>query len=276
MKRLLKFVVFIATFIYSIAFTSCKTTNILPERQKDFSSENTVYAEMSTVRIKVGSRKIRQNVTFKLYGTLEGNIFSVNEIYWFDNWQNGWTEAKFAASGQLKLRKTNQKYYEVVTPIVMEFPTQAKLRIKDSVLIEDKALKTFENRMDRISSAIELLKDENAAFNLKNEFIPYPEFENIIGSVLFPEKYGFRNEFNYYSKFKHLSHKEMFSLGDGVYWNIDYTKDVYPEYMWDVRNSGTLYKDWEENIDLFFYLYNWDFIFGNGAVNGSFKKISWK
>lgn len=258
-----------------LCFSSCKTTAILPEKQKEFNPQEISYAEMSTFDMKVERKKIRQNVKFKIYGTLEEDTLTVQEIYWFDNWPNGWTEVKFAARGQLKIKKNNSKTYEIISPMEIEFPIMAKLRIKDSVLIEDQALKQFENRMDRITAAVEMLQDENNPYELKNKFIDYSEFEETIGSILFPEKYKYSRPFLQYANFKrNKENKEMYNFGDGIYWNTSYTEDVFPEFMWDVRNSGTLYKDWEENMDFFFYLYNWNHFFGKTAKMGSLKKIT--
>lgn len=267
----------ITNLFFLMTFTSCLTTNILPEKQKGFKSTETEYAEMSNIEVKVNGKKYIQDSILKLYGEKKDDILTVNEIYWFNNWQNGWTEARFAANGKLKIKKTKSKYYEVLEAITIEFPIAAKLRIKDSVLIGDQALKTLQNRLDRITSAIDLLTEENAISGFNHEFIEFPDFEKTIGSILFPEKYGYKRDFIKYSNHNgSKKDKEKFLLRDGTYWNINFTKDVFPEYMWDVRNAGTLYRDWEETMDLFFYLYNWKFFFGQDAKEGSFKKISWK
>lgn len=273
------FKLFLISFLICFACgigISCKTTSILPEKQKGFNSDETKIVEMETYFAKIGRKKIRQKIICKFYGSLKDDIFTVNEMYWFDNWTNGWTEAKFAVNGKLKISKRKSYHYEVVSPLEIEFPIMAKIRIKDTVLLGDDAIKALQNRYERIISAIDLLKDENAEFKMEKGFIDYPEFEKTIGKILFPEVYGFQKKFQIYATQKKMGKdKGNFVMADGIFWNHDYTQQVFPEFMWDVRNSGTLYKDWEENTDLFYCLYNWEYYFGEKVMPGTLKKISW-
>ena len=45
------------------------------------------------------------------------------------------------------------------------------------------------------------------------------------------------------------------NLGEGMSWDVAYTKNTFPEYMIEIRNTGTLFRDWEESTDLIYFMY---------------------
>lgn len=274
----------------SISFTACKSTDVIgelnffktstikPEKQHNYDKTKTSYIEMQTAKQGKGKRKLdRQDVCLRFYGTKNGNLFTINEAYWFDNGSTGWTEISFAASGQIELHEDSSVFgYTVINLIVLDFPQAAKFRVKDSVLIGDDALKVLNNRLDRINSAVEFLK-EPSEFIRSPRYIDYFSFEKKVGSYLFPEKYGYTEAaIKFGGKKKFGRNKGNYVIGDGSFWNLDYTQAAFPEYMWEVRNTGTLYKDWEQDFDLIYYIYNWEYFFGNDAKMGSIAKKSWK
>jgi hypothetical protein len=44
---------------------------------------------------------------------------------------------------------------------------------------------------------------------------------------------------------------------EGIRWNSSYTKRTFPEELWNIRNSGTMLRDWEEALDWMFNEYAW-------------------
>jgi len=282
-KIILRIIMILAV---TISFSACKTTDVIgelnllktstikPEKQHNYDKTKTFYIEIeSAKRGKGKSNKDRQNVCLRLYGSKIEDLFTVQEIYWFDNAVTGWTEISFAASGQIKIKGRD---YDVIKPVVLEFPQSAKIRIKDSVLINEEALSVLNNRLDRIQSVIDFLR-QPSDFIKCPKYVDYFSFEHKIGAFLFPEKYGYAGATGKLSgKKKFGRNKGNYVIGDSIFWNDDYTKAVFPEYMWEVRNSGTLYKDWEQDFDLIYYLYNWDTFFGENAKMGSIAKKSWK
>jgi hypothetical protein len=46
--------------------------------------------------------------------------------------------------------------------------------------------------------------------------------------------------------------------GEDVRWNSGYTRSVFPEALWGVRNSGTLLRDWEEAAAWIYLEFEWD------------------
>lgn len=198
----------------------------------------------------------------RVYGVLDSTKtkLQVTQLYWFDNWRNGWTEIRFAASGEISIEKKKiRTIYTITQPLKLEFPEAAKVRFKDTYLTGQDALKAVNNRLSRIESINEVLAEKFELFEKKR-------FNLRCGAYLFPEKYKESIEF---FKLDLLSKK---ILGDGTYWNENYTKEVFPEYMWEARNSGTFYRDWEEANDLIYILFNWNIIFKEGQ-QVKFSKI---
>ncbi len=249
MKKLIGFC-FVISF-FCVFFSSCVSSKV----------EIPVKTNFYGVEIKTPKK---QNYKIKLYGTLKGDNLEVVTVYWFDNWANGWTEARFAATGNLKITPDNSKTvkYEVINPVVLEYPEAAKIRYKDTYLIDDDALKALNNRLSRIESINELIEQELYDYD-------YFEFELKVGEKFFPEKYKKSKTF------ADLNVESEKVFGDGTYWNVEYTQSVFPEYMWETRTSGTLYRDWEEAFDLIYVTYIWNKLFGVG-VDGSLQIIKTK
>ena len=48
--------------------------------------------------------------------------------------------------------------------------------------------------------------------------------------------------------------------GADLIWRTDYTEAVFPESLRSLRDSGTLFRDWEESPDLVLSFYNLDHV----------------
>jgi hypothetical protein len=47
---------------------------------------------------------------------------------------------------------------------------------------------------------------------------------------------------------------------DSVKWNHSYTQKLFPEGLWEYRDSGALLRDWEEALQWIFLEYSWETI----------------
>jgi hypothetical protein len=48
------------------------------------------------------------------------------------------------------------------------------------------------------------------------------------------------------------------SRAEDIAWNTSYTRAVFSEDLWKVRDSGTLLRDWEETLDWIYTIYEWE------------------
>lgn len=231
-----------------IIFTSCVTTSIAIPKKTD----------LYGVQVKVPKS---QKYIIRLYGNLKADTLDVTTVYWFDNWANGWTEARFTATGEIKINHTSQKedFCEIIQPIILVETEAAKIRYKDTYISGEDGIKALNNRLSRV----EAINEEISKNDRKYE---YSWFRDYYGDYFFPERFK-KSQFRI-----ELNEESETIFGDGVNWNVEYTKKLFPEYMWEARNTGTLYRDWEEAFDLIFVLNRWNDMFGEGS-KGTYKVV---
>jgi len=182
----------------------------------------------------------------------------IESFHWFNNWNDGWTEAVFSATGDIKLsRKTGTWQITIGTMPVLEYPERATIRYRDTIIEGDSGLKQFKNRWDRITATSEFL-----ATGLKDEIKNWPDFSVKGGKFLFPEVYGYGIGYKESSAVK-----ENRNLAEGTSWDLRYTEEILPEEFREVRNSGTLFRDWQESSELFYISFNWKNILESGIQN---------
>ncbi|HOT62144.1 MAG TPA: hypothetical protein PLU93_04715 [Treponemataceae bacterium] len=202
--------------------------------------------------------------------TLEGTVrdsgdrveFLVERAHWFSNWHDGWTEAEFSASGTLVLARNGESWtLSAPTPPRLEYPTAAIIRYRDTVIDGDEGLNLFERRWNRIEASRDLLKkklgsDHYEVFVADKKRDRPSSFFHVAGRFLFPEVYG-----NADGSDHEMPPRDRRAKAEGIAWDLDYTEATFPEQFREIRDSGTLFRDWEECGPLFFLTYNWDWAF---------------
>ncbi len=233
---------------------------------------------MQTARVEL-THKADGTESFRLSGLFPKNAYlsgtaesfpdekktlSIESFHWFENWNDGWTEASFSASGILSLDKNDGSgNSSVLEKPVIEYPASATIRYRDTIIEGDEGLKQAGNRWNRISAASVLLKAEFAS-----GFPSIKEFRKQAGKFLFPEVYGYQTS---YAKTKATKENRVYA--EDFTWDLDYSNAVLPADFREIRNSGTLFRDWEEGSELFYLAYGWDRIFSNtGPVIITFSK----
>lgn len=210
--------------------------------------------------------------------------FIINSIKYLSNWPNGWTQGESEASGIIIFNKEDKGWgVNIKEDFEIWEATKGEIRYYDEYYRKESGLKKVNNRMKRINAVIEFLK--------KQEFVELPEFfghvkfnsaygkslKNTIRPFLFPETMGIDK----------LKRKNLFPVdynipimqkGDlifksGIFWRKSYTDSFFPDYLRELRNSGTLWRDYEEAIHLFYMLYNMDYYFKNVLQDASFIKV---
>lgn len=183
-------------------------------------------------------------------------VLNLERLSWFSSWHNGWTEAEIILSGVVSLEENNGHLsVRPVSPVQAEYAESAAIRYRDLRLSGREGTDTFNRRLSRISAAVAYLREE-----LNHEDFPVymarsrkernRAFYLRAGAVLFPEVYGYPE-----GTAESADVKENRSRGEGIVWDTVYTVEQMPEQLHDVRNTGTLYRDWEETAELFYYVY---------------------
>lgn len=187
-------------------------------------------------------------------------IISVEKVKWFNNWSDGWSEAMIVASGTLSLELTAPENpalgwtVTVIEGLKLEYASTAMIRYRDKILYGDQAVEMFNRRIERVKTAGAFLGASLSGrtfMTVKAERKKSRDtsFEYCAGSILFPELYGYPE-----GTAESPNLKENRSHGEGLTWDTGYSDEHLDPVLKDVRDSGTLYRDWEESVELFYFL----------------------
>lgn len=210
-------------------------------------------------------------VTGEIEETEKGLYFYAVEIALFSEWPNGWTEGSLECSGTFFLEegKDGWTFHKIDELSLWDVSTGA-IRYYDTYYRGDDGLRKVKHRMDRMREVNKFLIEEK-------KFPPINDwkgFSKDAVSYLFPEtKRLFRRKdrkhiFSETNNLYESSARDRV-LGADIYWNTGYTDKILPEHLVPLRNSGTLWRDYEEAGSLFFSLYNIEYFFNDvlaGAV----------
>jgi len=149
--------------------------------------------------------------------------------------------------------------------------SSGKIRLKSRRLTGNAALVPLRNRRERILALTEWMAKQQKNTGDSISFDNQDEFEEYWKRLLFPELVSAKEQPQEYSSIKSDENAEW-NRADGVKWNLAYTKSLFPEALWEFRDSGALLRDWEEALPWIFMEYSWDTIIGS-FNNITLKKI---
>lgn len=210
--------------------------------------------------------------------------FVVHSIKYLSNWSNGWTEGESSASGNFMFYKENNSFkVKINEDFEIWEVINGEIRYKDNYYKDEAGYKKVKSRMLRVTSLIDYLKTQ--------EYVDFPDFfgharlktsygksfKKITQPFLFPEtididKLKRKNQLPVdYDIPVGLKGDLVFS--EGFFWRKSYTEKFFPDYLWQSRNSASIWRDYEEAIHLFFMIYNIDYYFNNVLKNASFIRV---
>ncbi|MBN2545159.1 MAG: hypothetical protein JXB50_05130 [Spirochaetes bacterium] len=202
----------------------------------------------------------------------EDIVFTIKKIKFMTSWFNGYTEGECSAAGQI-IFKNRENYFE--SQVTGEFAIldvlKGKIRYDIYYYKGKEGTIRFKNRLDRIQATVDFLKTKRLKpfyKNARNKPGDEGSFKKDTQALLFPELFGFKylenknlldNSFDPVC----LEQKTDRFLSDEMIWRKSYTDQIFPEYLQEIRNTGSMYKDYEESLDIFFVLYNLDYFFNH-------------
>jgi len=188
---------------------------------------------------------------FKLRADIpdENGIFQFLSLDYLAGNTHGWNEFSLQIFGSGYLIYSNSAGELEVTETIEHIQiTHGRIHRYDTRITGNEALIALRNRSDRISAlAAWMLNIENAP---KGQTIK--NFENFWKPILFPELVSKRKRPNNWC----LSY-DSFQKSNDIRWNTGYTERVFSEELWQVRNTGTLLRDWEEALMWIYMEYEW-------------------
>lgn len=177
------------------------------------------------------------------------------ELEWFSNWHEGWSEAVIMVSGTLIVSETESGWHvRAADPVRADYAANGAIRYRDTRLTGEAGSDAVSRRINRISAAVEFLSDaleseQFPRFTVQKRKVREQAFEYRAGQLLFPERYG------YPAGTAESESRDTYTRGEGIRWDTGYSENHIPENLREVRNTGTLYRDWEETGELFYYIY---------------------
>jgi hypothetical protein len=126
--------------------------------------------------------------------------------------------------------------------------SSGRIRRYDTLITGGDALTNLRNRRERITAVVEWMASLN---NLQEQSLD--EFDRYRKPLLFPEMTAKKQRPKDWRQ-----EDDVLVRAEGILWNTSYTERVFPEELWNVRNSGTMLRDWEEALEWIYFEYEWE------------------
>jgi len=213
--------------------------------------------ELWEMRSKTGERSFiiamskYPTMKFRASGPDESGEFNLVSLDYLGGGAQGWNEFRLelAGGGKLALDGTAAALsvlHDSVEPIQIIF---ARIKRYDTRFSGNEALTLLRNRRERIKALAEWMNDNGAA----PKDMDVNKFEKYWKPILFPELVSRKNR-----PAGWLLENDRWNRAESVNWNKTYTERLFPEELREIRNSGTMLRDWEEAFDWIYNEYEWD------------------
>jgi hypothetical protein len=181
----------------------------------------------------------------------EGNFFPLSLEFLAGN-LHGWNEytLELLGAGSLDLGENPVRLtIEEIEPVEI---TAGRIHRYDTRITGAEALTALRNRRERITALAEWMTSLDGPSGSDID-----EFEKYWKPVLFPETVSNKKKPEGW-----LREGDIFKRAEDIKWNTGYTQRVFPEELWPVRDSATLFRDWEEALSWIYLEYEWKNIVG--------------
>ncbi|MBN2546900.1 MAG: hypothetical protein JXB50_13955 [Spirochaetes bacterium] len=299
----MKKTIILCLFIITIAVFGCKTIAKYSSTKK-YAASDSLNAPESTLSIKEttkGEKYAELTSPFLGWSSLRGQLkngqngdllFDINEIRLFGSWPNGWTEGFCEAYGKIVFKKKDNTYFSKVIDNLEIFEIKSGgIRYIDNFYIDNDGAKKVKERIERSQKLIDFLKTKNfdkfygnplkdtkygISFKKATHVYLFPETKGFGGlerKKLLPDIYYKNTTTNTDLTDDKTKRTSKYQFAQGYLWNKDYTSRVFPEDLQALRNTGSLWRDYEEAIQIIFTLYNIDYYFKGPLNNSEFIKL---
>lgn len=245
----------IIIFIIILFLNGCQTiTKKIISKEKFINKENSIF-KSKKAKTKLIIKKDSKNN--KLYGYLtspfihwaniigeieknkNGFKFLISEFRILTNWPNGYTYGEYEASGIIDIEKKQSGYYaiKILEPFELWDLQKGEIKYFDDYYRFEEGLNKVKNRMDRIRTINKFIKENN--------------FFEYYGRIYFKSSYS--------DSYKKTMRLFLFNK-----------QTSFPKHLIKIKETGTLKRDFEEAIGLFFMDYNLDYYLNKILDNAEF------
>jgi hypothetical protein len=191
--------------------------------------------------------------TLRLLGSepdAEGNFSLISLEFLCPN-LSGWNEFSWELSGSGTFRDGEEAFLRLDGEAELLDLASGKIRRDSARITGEQAAAALRNRQERINALVEWMKARQEGD--VGPFANQDEFEAYWKPVLFPELARAKSRPPEWTL-----EGAVWVRGEDVRWNTAYTEAVFPEQLRQVRNSGTMLRDWEEAAAWVYLQYEWD------------------
>ena len=218
--------------------------------------------EIREMRNKAGERSIiimpGEYPAIKFRGSVpddEGE-FQLTSLDYLGGSPNGWNEYSLdiLGSGNLRLGETTA-LFSINPDIYTVQISSGRIRRFDTRITGTEALTSLGNRRERIVAIAEWMNGYVPETN-SNKSVPAGDltnFEKHWMPILFPELVP-----RIYQPAGWRQPDDQWVKAEDIRWNTSYTERIFPELLREIRNSGTMLRDWEEALNWLHIEYEWD------------------
>jgi hypothetical protein len=229
--------------------------------EKKLARYQTAEMEVQEVRNKAGERSIiitlEKFPQIKIRGSApdEQGIFYVTSLDYLGGNVHGWNEYRLVLSGTGSL-DIDEKTAVLAIPHGIETVqiTSGRIHRYDTRITGNDAIASLNNRRERILALVEWMAGQDAPVSVNANV---KEFEKYWKPLLLPETVSKSRRPPDWQQ-----EGSQWVKAEDIRWNASYTERVFPEELWQVRNSGTLLRDWEEALPWIYLEYEWENIAG--------------
>jgi hypothetical protein len=215
-----------------------------------------VAVELRELQNKAGGRSVGITLDRFPFMTLRGSApdakggFYLTSLEYLSGTVAGWNEyaMDISGSGALALGETKAVLRISDAPQAAEI-ARGRIHRYDTRITGSEALTSLRNRRERIAALAGWMNSrEDAPTGLERN-----AFERYWKPILLPEMVGV------YRRPKGWELRaDRWVRAEDIRWNTGYTERVFPEELREVRNSGTLLRDWEEAPGWIYLAYEWE------------------
>jgi hypothetical protein len=253
------------------AFAEKKIAVYRAYSQKTGKKKKTVVAEVTEVRNKAGGHSLIITLAdfpaMKLRGSMPDGqgVFHLTSLDYLGGSAHGWNEYRLDMFGTGSFVPDGQTAVLSVSRNVEGVQISAgRIHRFDTRITGNEALSSLRNRRERILSVAEWM--------IEREGVPsgqsLNDFKKYWKPLLLPETVSKKSR-----PINWQQEGDQWIKAESIHWNAGYTERNFPELLWEIRNSATLLRDWEEALAWIHLEYEWKRITETLAGNITLQRV---
>ncbi|MDR3276875.1 MAG: hypothetical protein LBT11_06680 [Treponema sp.] len=186
----------------------------------------------------------------------EGRI-TISTLHFLAPNLNGWNEfdRELSGAGVFRLSPSGALFHLEGELEALDI-SKGRIRRNDTRVTGTEALTALRNRDARIAALVAWMHQYGGPGASVAPAAP-EDFAQYWRPILFPELAGARDR-SPEAAAVWTGEAAEWTFAADINWNTSYTRRVFPELLWPVRNSGNLLRDWEEAFSWIYLQYKWD------------------